>query len=100
MSHREVVFVAYPSGDSALAETVMDGVRRANALPLPVRYEPWAFNDVPGTPLVSPILEKISDSPFVIAEIAYLNLNVVYEIGFAIGRCKRVFLGPSYRDYG
>ena len=70
----------------------MDGVRRANALPLPVRYEPWQFNDVPGTPLVSPILEKIDDSPFVIAEITYLNLNVVYEIGFAIGRRKRVFL--------
>ena len=92
MSDRKIVFFAYPSGDSALAETVMDGVLRANALPLPVRYEPWLFNDVPGTPVVSPILAKIDDSPFVIAEITYLNLNVVYEIGYAIGRRKRVFL--------
>ena len=92
MPDRKVVFVAYPSAEPALAGTVMDGVRRANALPLPVIYEPWPFNDVPGTPLVSPILEKIGDSPFVVAEIAYLNLNVVYEIGFAIGRRKRVFL--------
>ena len=84
MSDRKIVFFAYPSGDSALAETVMDGVLRANALPLPVRYEPWLFNDVPGTPVVSPILAKIDDSPFVIAEITYLNLNVVYEIGYAI----------------
>lgn len=70
----------------------MDAVRRTNALPLPILYEPWQFNDVPGAPLVSPILEKIDDSPFVVADITYLNLNVVYEIGFAIGRCKRAFL--------
>ena len=91
MADRQVVFVAYPS-DVSVAETVMDAVRRANALPLPVRYEPWSFNDVSGSPLVSPILEKIDDSPFVVAEITNLNLNVVYEIGFAIGRCKRAFL--------
>ena len=71
---------------------VMDAVRRANALPLPVLYEPWLFNDVPGNPLVSPILESIDHSPFVIADITYLNLNVVYEIGFTIGRYKRAFL--------
>lgn len=92
MADRQVVFVAYPSRDDGLAATVMDAVRRVNALPLPLRYEPWPFNDVAGNPLVSPILEKIDDSPFVVADITYLNLNVVYEIGFAIGLCKRAFL--------
>lgn len=92
MADRQVVFVAFPSRDPALAEIVMDAVRRANALPLPVRYEPWPFNDVPGNPVISPILEKIDDSPFVIADITYLNLNVVYEVGFSIGRSKRAFL--------
>ena len=51
-----------------------------------------AERPVPGNPLVSPILERIDESPFVIADITYLNLNVVYEIGFTIGRCKRAFL--------
>jgi len=92
MADRQVVFVAYASKDTALAAIVMDAVRRANALPLPIRYEPWPFNDVPGNQLISPILQKIGDSPFVIADITYLNLNVVYEVGFAIGRCKRAFL--------
>jgi hypothetical protein len=92
MADRQVVFVAYPTRDPALAVTVMDAVRRANALPLPVRYEPWPFNDVSGRPLLSPIIEKIGDSPFMVADITYLNLNVVYEVGFAIGRCKRAFL--------
>lgn len=67
-------------------------ISKANAKPLPVIYEPWVFNDVAGGALISPILGKIDKSPFVIADITYLNLNVVYEIGFAIGRNKRAFL--------
>jgi hypothetical protein len=55
-------------------------------------FEPWVFNDIAGAPIISPILAKIDESPFVAADITYLNLNVVYEIGFAIGRGKRAFL--------
>lgn len=93
MSKSSFVFVAYPSRDHVLAELILEGVRRANAVPAqPVRYEPWVFNDIPGTPLISPILDKIDESPFVVADITYLNLNVVYEVGFAVGRGKRAFL--------
>jgi hypothetical protein len=79
-------------GDTTLAETVLDAVRRANAVLLAVTYEPWQFNDISGNPVISPILEKIHEAPFIVADITYLNLNVVYEVGFAIGRCKRAFL--------
>jgi hypothetical protein len=92
MATRKQVFVAYSSRDDALAAGIMDAARRANALPLPMIYEPWPFNDVPGGPLISPILDKIDDSSFIIADITHLNLNVVYEVGFAIGRKKRAFL--------
>jgi hypothetical protein len=92
MTKKQQAFVAYPARDAALADGIMDAVRKANAKPLPVSYEPWPFNDIAGNPLVSPILEKIEDAPFVVADITYLNLNVVYEIGFAIGRNKRAFL--------
>jgi hypothetical protein len=90
MVDRKQVFVAYPSRDQTLSDTVFEAVSKANALPLPIVYEPWRFNDVAGAPLISPILEKIDESPFVVADITYLNLNVVYEIGFAIGRSKRL----------
>lgn len=85
-------FVAYSSKDEAVASLVFAAVRKANARPLPVRFEPWLFNDVAGQPLVSPILEKIDSSPFLVADITTLNLNVVYEVGFAVGREKRAFL--------
>jgi hypothetical protein len=92
MADRQQVFVAYPARDQALAAGIMDAVRKANALPLPIRYEPWAFNDVAGGPLISPVLGKIDEAPYVVADITYLNLNVVYEIGFTIGRGKRAFI--------
>jgi hypothetical protein len=92
MAQRQQVFVAYPAGDKALAVGIMEAVRRVNALPLPIRYEPWEFNDVAGGAIISPIMEKIDESPYIVADITYLNLNVVYEIGFTIGRGKRAFL--------
>lgn len=72
---------------------IFEGIRKANAVAsLPVRFEPWEFNDIAGQTLISPIVEGIDASPFVVADITYLNLNVVYEIGFSIGRRKKVYL--------
>src|SRR5438093_51190 len=88
----QTAFVAYSSRVGTVADIVFASVRKANARTLPVRYEPWEFNDVAGMPLVSPILEKIDDSPFLVADVTTLNPNVVYEIGFAVGRGKRAFI--------
>jgi hypothetical protein len=92
MVSKQKAFVAYPGRDKSLASLVAEAISRANAKPIPIRYEPWEFNDVPGNPLISPIVDGIDESTFVVADITYLNLNVVYEIGYAIGRRKRAFL--------
>jgi hypothetical protein len=88
-------FVAYASRDEAHASDVLEGVRRANALAQPYDYHPWQFNDIAGQPLISPILEYIDESAFIVADVTFLNLNVVYEIGYAIGKRKRAFLVRS-----
>lgn len=86
-------FVAYTGRDKALSRLIFNGISKANAVDAcPTRYEPWEYNDIAGTHLLSPILEGIDASPFVVADITYLNPNVVYEIGFAIGRKKKVLL--------
>lgn len=86
-------FVAYPSRDGALAKIIAEGVGKANRMiGKRLRYTPWEFNDIAGNPLISPILEGIESSKFVVADITYLNPNVVYEIGFAIGKSRRCFL--------
>jgi len=85
-------FVAYPSQDKDLASQILEAVKRSNAKSEAIHYEPWEFNDNEGHQLISPIIEGIDDSVFVVADITYLNLNVVYEIGYTIGSGKRVFL--------
>ena len=86
-------FVAYPSRDARLAEVISQGVAKANRmLSNRFRYAPWQFNDIAGNPLISPIIEGIDASRFIVADITYLNPNVTYEIGFAIGRSRRCFL--------
>jgi len=86
-------FVAYSSRDARLAELIALGVAKANRkVGKRIQYTPWEFNDIAGNPLISPILDGIDASKYVVADITYLNLNVVYEIGFAIGRSRRCFL--------
>lgn len=86
-------FVAYTGRDKALSTLIFNGIGKANAVDAcPRRYEPWEYNDIAGTHLLSPILKGIDSSPFIVADITYLNPNVVYEIGFAIGRKKKVLL--------
>lgn len=92
MSNPRLAFVAYPSRDRQLLGIMRSAIEKANAMRGSVRFDSWEFNDIPGTPLISPILEKIDDSSFIVADITFLNPNVVYEVGFAVGKGKRVFL--------
>jgi hypothetical protein len=92
MTGPPIAFVAYSSRDSALAKLIADAVYVANGNSDRVRYEAWVYNDIPGNPLISPILDRIEESAFIIADVTSLNLNVVYEIGFAIGSQKRAYL--------
>ena len=86
-------FVAYTSRDPELSNTIETGVAKANRMTSKsLRYMPWIFNDIAGNPIISPILDNIESSTFVVADITYLNPNVVYEIGYAIGQRRRCFL--------
>jgi hypothetical protein len=86
-------FVAYASRDMNLARIIATGLAKANRkVGRLINYVPWEFNDIAGNPLVSPILGGIDSSKYVVADITYLNLNVAYEIGFAIGKQRRCFL--------
>src|SRR4051794_41395154 len=85
-------FVAYSSREAALTQLIGNAVYEANGQATRVRYETWVYNDIPGNPLISPILDRIEESAFIIADVTTLNLNVVYEIGFAIGSRKRAYL--------
>jgi hypothetical protein len=85
-------FIAYPSSLREVRETIIATVGKARILQPTLTLTPWENNDVPGRCLVDPILESIGTADFVVADVSRLNFNVVYEVGFAIGRNKRVVL--------
>jgi hypothetical protein len=47
---------------------------------------------VSGLPITDPIFTKIAKADFLAADITFLNENVVFEIGYAIGARKRCLL--------
>jgi hypothetical protein len=85
-------FIAYPSSVNEVREAILATVSKAKVINPTLTLHPWEANDVPGRCLIDPILEKINGAAFVVADISRLNFNVVYEVGFAIGRKKRVIL--------
>jgi hypothetical protein len=64
----------------------------------------WQQIDIPGRFIVEGVLQRIDEADFVVADITKLNFNVTFEIGYAIGRSKRVVLtvhealSPEIRD--
>ena len=54
--------------------------------------EGWEKNDISGIPLTAPIFSKISTCEFLAVDVTYLNENVAFETGYAIGSKKRCLL--------
>ena len=86
------VFVAFPEKPQWTYECINTSIEKANELTARFVFHGWPANDIPGRPLTAPIRSGICDAVFVVADITVANTNVTYEIGFAIGAKKRVFL--------
>ena len=85
-------FYAYPS---SLAD-VTQVIRSARAILAKTRrdleLQLWEENDISGRPLTDPIFEGIAAADILIADITAMNFNVTFEIGYAIGLGKRIYL--------
>ena len=88
----QTVFIAYPKGPNKLSSTLLAGIDKLNECQNNVIYHSWESNDISGRQLISPIIENIEQSPFVVSDVTFLNFNVVFEIGFAIGCGKPIIL--------
>ena len=86
-------FVAYPSGINLVVDAIRGAVEHANARRTSgLIFETWEEMDVPGRFIASEILRHIDSADALVADISRLNFNVVYEIGYGIGRGKRILL--------
>lgn len=86
-------FFAYASTPIEIGETIEKAVKEINNdSSSTVELETWRALDIPGHFISEKVLEGIDASDFIVADISVLNFNVTYEIGYAIGKKKRVLL--------
>src|SRR5690349_2389292 len=92
MTTKKTAFYAYPGNPSEIAQTIRTAIGAFNSTSTTHNLEAWEKNDISGMPLTAPIFSKISGGEFLAADVTYLNTNVAFEIGYAIGIRKRVLL--------
>jgi hypothetical protein len=88
-------FVAYPGDPGEFGQSIDAGVHAHNQRFGFDALHSWRENDIAGRFLSSPILDHIRESKCLIADVSVSNFNVTYEIGYAIGIGRRVFLIKS-----
>lgn len=91
MTNREIGFYAYASNPAEIGQVIEQAVKASNASSK-IKVQTWKALDVPGHFISEKVLEGIENCTFLIADISVLNFNVTYEIGYAIGKNKRILL--------
>ncbi|MBJ6979451.1 hypothetical protein [Luteimonas sp. MC1895] len=84
-------FFAYPASVPS-AETIRTAIAEVKQFHAVSDLIGWEELDIPGQFIAQQVLHKIDQSDFLVADITVLNFNVTYEVGYAIGRGKRVVL--------
>ena len=89
MSNVEM-FVAYSSDPEQIAHPIEQAAQELRSSPYNLSIETWRQSDVAGRFIVEGVMEKIEAAEYLVADITRLNFNVIFEVGYAIGRSKRV----------
>ena len=96
MARRTTVFFAYPSSPPALGETLVAaiaslrssrGIRNAN-----VQFKPWPAIEIAGKQLAATVMQNIDRAQVFACDLTYPNCNVAFELGYALGSFKRVWV--------
>lgn len=85
-------FIAYPAHPKTIGESIEAGVKKLRKFSKRARLETWRELDIAGHFISAEVLAKIEQKDAFIADISVLNFNVTYEVGYAIGKKKRLLL--------
>ncbi len=89
-------FFAYPAEPSAIGACIESAVQSMRQRSGQTGLETWRNLDICGQFIAGQVLSKITKKDALIADITKLNFNVLYEIGFAIGIRKPVFIVRNF----
>jgi hypothetical protein len=92
-------FFAYAAAPPSIPEIVKAAVESINKNQI-VRIRTWEDLQVGGKYIIGEICAAIDEADFFCADITTINANVLFELGFAIARDKRIWLirDDSYTD--
>ena len=87
------VFYAYPALPQALAETIRVAMESLRDIPLikkrVLRIRLWPDMHPSGRRMIKQITENIDKAEVFACDLTHANLNVAFELGYAIGRFRR-----------
>lgn len=96
MPKRIDVFYAYPSQPESIGETIINAIDELRGdrivKDIRIRLRPWPEASTSGKRIVDQITEFIDRCQIFACDLTYPNLNVTFELGFAIGRFKRLWI--------
>lgn len=95
MSESVTAFYAFPYEPASVRESVQSAItrmgRQSDVVGSHVRFRTWVDLSVSGKVLTEEILESIDESEIFSCDLTHQNANVSFELGYAIGRFKRIF---------
>lgn len=86
----EKAFYAFPSKPEGLSETIKEAIKMLNKKRL-IKITPWTDLSVSGKIIIHKILNKITESDLFVYELSQLNVNVCFEVGYAIAKGKKLW---------
>lgn len=96
MPKRIDVFYAYPSRPESIGETIINAIDELRGdrivKDIRIRLRPWPEASTSGKRIIDQITEFIDRCAIFACDLTYPNFNVTFELGFAIGRFKRLWI--------
>src|SRR6266480_1895719 len=83
-------FIAYSASPTTLGEVIETAISN-KALGIGA-FRTWRAMDIAGRFIADEIQQEIDAGDLFVGDISVLNFNVIYEIGYAIGKKKRVII--------
>jgi len=88
---KKACFVAYPSNPPALAETLERAIEEIHNGSV-VEMKGWKSTVVNGKFIITAICDAILEADIFVCDLTELNHNVLFELGFAIAKKKRIWI--------
>lgn len=91
MSTIPMCFFAFPSHPLDLVETIEATINDMNT-PRTIQVYSWRHFSTPGKIVLSEVCRGIDASNIFACDLTHLNMNVLFELGYAISRAKYVWI--------